>query len=95
MAKVQDPFTIVLWQATDRFFTQSTDLVPDLDKDPAGTLFRLSSTPEQFGTIKPTHTVERRQLLHRQLLTAARAYIVSARKLTTDAVDQGEFVLES
>lgn len=93
MSKVQDPFVFVLWQATDRFFAQPMDLVPDLTQDPQGTLYKLSSTPEVFGNLDPSLTPERRQERLQQLLDAARAYIVNSRKPIADAVDQGELPL--
>lgn len=93
MAKSQDPFRTVLWQASDRLFVQPFDLAIDLDTDPQGTLYRLSTAPEAFAPIKPALTDADRLHRHQQLLTAAKAYIVAVRKLTADAVDQGELPL--
>lgn len=95
MTQSHNPFVLVLWHATDRFYTQPTDLIPDLNNDPHGTLYKLSVQPQAFGQPKLALTLEHRRLRHQQLLDAAKAYVVNTRKPTADAVDQGELPLPS
>ncbi|MCB1503382.1 MAG: hypothetical protein KDJ47_00245 [Hyphomicrobiaceae bacterium] len=95
MAKPQDPFRRLLWLASDRLFTDPIDLAVDLDADPQGTLYRLSSNPQEFARLAPHLTDTDRLERHQQLITAARAYILQTRKLTADAIDQLELGLEA
>ncbi|MCP5404696.1 MAG: hypothetical protein H6922_00505 [Pseudomonadaceae bacterium] len=69
-------------------FVSATDLTGDLDKDPLGTLYRLSSTPSDFGEVKPVLPPAERLTRHQQLLTAAKAYLVHTRKMDADVLEQ-------
>ena len=95
MAKPHDPFAKLLWHASDRLFVSATDLTRDLDKDPQGTLSRLSTTPSDFGEVKPVLPATERLTRHQHLLTAAKAYLVNTRKMDADAVEQLELGLPS
>lgn len=74
------PFRRVLWMATDRLFVRSMDLSTQLDTDPQGILYQLSSAPHQFGELRALNASMLRKA-HENLITAARAYIVHARKM--------------
>lgn len=88
MPKPQDHFAKLLWHASDRLFVSATDLTPDLDNDPQGTLYRLSRHPGEFGEVKPVLPPAERLNRHQQLITAAKAYLVHTRKMDADAVEQ-------
>lgn len=83
-----NPYAAVLRQASDRFFLNAVWLGDELITDTTGTLHRLSTAPESFGTPKPSHDANRRQMRLNLLLTACRAYAMAARKAKTHAVFQ-------
>lgn len=74
-----EPYTTILKHAVRRFYDGEVDLVPHLHRDPQGTLFALSDSPQRFGALKPLDPDARGTIL-RNLLTAARAFIVANRK---------------
>lgn len=88
------PFRRVLWLASDKLYLHHVDLSVPLDSDPQGTLFAISASPTTFGDIRPALGVAQLQTAHQRLITAAKAYIVHARKHAAHAVDQGELALD-
>ena len=83
-----NPYAAVLRHASDRFFLHAVWLGDDLIADVSGTMHRLSTAPEAFGTPKPCHGAETRQKRLNLLLTACRAFAVAERKARTHAVHQ-------
>ena len=83
-----NPYAAVLRQASDRFFMEAVWLGDDLINDVAGTMHRLSTHPETFGTPKPCQDANVRQKRLNLLLTACRAFALAERKHRTHAVHQ-------
>lgn len=77
--KTPDAFAKLVWLATDRVYSPSTDLIIDLDADPTGTLQRLITEPQAFGTLRSLPDKQRMDYIN-QLITIARAYVVHKRK---------------
>lgn len=91
MGKRVDVFRRVVELGAARLFLDPPSLTGRLDKDPAGTLFGLSSAPEDFGIVKLEG--EERRLALQHVLTAATAYVRAAR-MGEDPPSQPELELE-
>jgi len=79
MAKPIDPFKQLVWHATDRLYSPTTDITIDLDNDPLGTIQRLITEPEAFGRLQHLSPLQKQHWLN-QLVTVARAYVLNKRK---------------
>ena len=74
---------------------QAVWLGDDLINDVSGTMHRLSTNPEAFGTPKPSQDDNVRQKRLNLLLTACRAFALAERKHRTHAVHQHNLRLTS
>jgi hypothetical protein len=83
-----NPYSVLLRQASDRFFLNAVWLGDDLLKDSSATMYRLSATPQAFGTPKPCSDAATRQKRLNLLLTACRAFFIAERKASTHAMHQ-------
>jgi hypothetical protein len=79
--------------AAARLYDGRFAIVRSLLKDPAHTLYRLSTEPSEFGKVRAELKGEKHRAAVQDLITAAKAYLVSRRRNATHAVDQGELGL--